>query len=477
MNDKILILLPNQLYENISLSEYSSIYVIEEPCYFYDAIYKPYRIHKIKIAFLKAAMTHYYDSMKSKYKNRDIQYIEYAKTHEFYKTCLNKQVYCFDPTDFDVEKKFSKLFGNRISYLESPNFLISKDLLKKYNGGNKHSFRHNTFYEFSKTNLNILKNVKNMDKYNRSSPDKFLRQMKFKTYDYPENLSKYYKIGIDYSNCELFSDHIGVPDKVYIYPITHKEAYKHFDAFLRDRLESFGKYQDAIIEKQPFLFHSLISPLLNCGLLCPHKLLNAVIKKDGDVPIEALEGFVRQLSGWREYQRFLYVFKYDEIIKSNLPENKKTFKNWKDWIYGTTGIMPLDEEIKKAMKYGYAHHIVRLMVFLNFMILCEIRPSDIYKWFMEVVCIDAYSWVMISNIYTMGYFWNEAMTKPYLSSSNYILKMSDYKKNGYWEIIWTNLYKKFIIEKPSKYVFFYKRTIKNKNIDKSVYDFLKKYVK
>lgn len=99
----------------------------------------------------------------------------------------------------------------------------------------------------------------------------------------------------------------------------------------------------------------------------------------------------------------------------------------------------MDLEIKKALKTGYAHHIIRLMIFLNAFKLMYIHPEDIYKWFMEIVSIDAYDWVMKSNIYCMGYYYENAMTKPYISSSNYILKMSNYKKED-WVNIWNALF-------------------------------------
>lgn len=480
MNDRVLIILPNQLYEDIPMEKYSDVYIVEESCFFYDADYKPFRIHKIKIAFLKAAMSHFYDTVKSKHKTKTrVSYVEYQEADAFYKTLADKEIDCYDPTDFDIERKFAKLFGTRVNFLDSPNFLLSKEQLQEYDKKTgRRAVRHSSFYEFAKTKLGVLENVANMDKYNRSSPDAFLSKVEWQPYRYPRRLSKYYRQGKAYAQSPVFDKHIGTPDKVELYPITYREAYKHLDAFLEDKFRHFGKYQDAMIEKNPVLFHSFISALLNCGLLCPHRILQRVMAKQGKVPIEALEGFVRQLIGWREFERFLYVFRYEDIVASNLPENKKRIKKWTDWIDGTTGILPLDKEIKKAMTYGYAHHIVRLMIFMNFMILCELKPSEIYRWFMEVVCMDAYSWVMISNIYTMGYFWNGAMTKPYLSSSRYVLNMSDYKKDGHWEEIWTGLYKRFVLTKPSKYVFFYKRTVKaGEKVDESVDAFLKQTVK
>ena len=217
--------------------------------------------------------------------------------------------------------------------------------------------------------------------------------------------------------------------------------------------------------------------MLNIGLLDPNKVLSMIIKQQ-QVPINSLEGLVRQLIGWREYMRYVYVMKYNMIRNANLPQNDMTFKSWDPWYNGATGIYPLDQEIKKAMKYGYAHHIIRLMIFMNFFILCEIHPDEIYKWFMEVVSIDAYDWVMISNIYAMGYFDKGAMRKPYITTSNYILKMSNYKRDGKWDVIWTALFYRFIAKKPSSYVGFYKRLLKDNKqtsvADKFLIEFTKK---
>jgi len=229
-----------------------------------------------------------------------------------------------------------------------------------------------------------------------------------------------------------------------------------------------------------FMYHSVISPMLNIGLLDPKKIINLTLeyyqKNKSDIPIASLEGYIRQIAGWREFQRSLYVFKYKDIVQSNSPNNNRKFKDIAKWYNGETGIAPVDNEIKKAMNYGYSHHIVRLMIFMNFFILLEIEPYEIYKWFMEVVSIDAYSWVMIPNIYSMGYFYTKAMTKPYISSSNYILKMSNYKKDGYWEVVWDALYHNFIEQKPPTYTFFYKRTMKkNKEFDDIANDFKKQY--
>jgi deoxyribodipyrimidine photolyase-related protein len=174
------------------------------------------------------------------------------------------------------------------------------------------------------------------------------------------------------------------------------------------------------------------------------------------VHMNSLEGYVRQLIGWREYMRYLYMFHYELMIKSNIPNNTKNMP--KEW-YSNFDLSIFDKELQKSLSTGYSHHIIRLMLFLNFFILNEINPIDIYKWFMTVISIDAYDWVMVSNIFAMGFFYNKAMTRPYLCSSIYITKMSNYKPDGKWNVKLDDLYKSFIKNKPSEYTFYYKHKI------------------
>ena len=185
---------------------------------------------------------------------------------------------------------------------------------------------------------------------------------------------------------------------------------------------------------------------LNCVVpgLMHTPLVDRLAQKyaDGDY-----EGFVRQLIGWREYERMLYVLDYENLISSNYFGNKKKLN--KKWYTGETGLKPIDDTIIKAFKNGYLHHIERLMVMLNFMNLARIHPRQIYNWFMEFSC-DSYDWVMVGNVYGMGYFSTNTMRKPYLSTSNYIRQMTDYKNDGHWNEIWDALFYKFLTDNKPK---------------------------
>ena len=184
------------------------------------------------------------------------------------------------------------------------------------------------------------------------------------------------------------------------------------------------------------LFHSVISMQLNIGLITPEYILKEILQrydKSKKEILHSVEGFVRQLN-WREYSRLLYRYAYDKMIHKNYFDNRHHLT--KAWYDGELKIQPIDICIKFAFQYGYLHHILRLMVMCNFMNLMNIHPDDVYKWFMEF-SLDSYDWVMINNVYSMGMFSDNGLTtsKVYISSSKYILRMSDVKKDGHWDCL------------------------------------------
>lgn len=484
--NSIFIVFPHQLYEDLSVIKKikpNAVYLIEEPVYFYDHKYKPFKPHKIKIAFFRASMKSYFDSVLTKQLSKKMQliYIDYNEINKNKYDFLEnfQEVIYYDPIDVELDKKLNdKLSKYKLlkrTVLDSPDLLLDKNVIDKYYELKKP--KHASFYEFVKKELNILKNIKNLDSMNRSPPPP--NPPNIYNFKNSKNTERYYKEAITYVHT-FFGDHFGECELIRTFPITSNDAKVSFERFLHQSLGNFGKFEDAVMIEDPFMYHSVLSPLLNNGLLTPSFIIKRTLEFYSDnkdtIPLSSLEGFIRQVVGWRFFMQTLYINKHDELVKSNIPNNKLTFKNTNDWYNGTTGILPIDEEIKKIKKYGYAHHIVRLMVLMNFFILCNIHPQEIYRWFMEVISMDAYSWVMISNIYTMGYFYPKIMAKPYISSSNYILKMTNYKKDGHWNVIWDALYHKFLKEKPSSYTFFYKRTYKNNaNMHKIADSFIEKH--
>ncbi len=236
----------------------------------------------------------------------------------------------------------------------------------------------------------------------------------------------------------------GQLDNTSIYPTDYVSAKAWLHQFLAHRFYDFGEFEDAIVSKEIFLNHSILSPLINVGLLPPQMVLNEALQiaQKENIPLNSTEGFVRQIIGWREFIRGMYDCKGVQSRTSNFWNfTRKIPPSFYD---GTTGITPLDDTIKKVLKTGYCHHIERLMILGNFMLLCEFDPKEVYRWFMELF-IDAYDWVMVPNVYGMSQFADGGFfaTKPYISGSNYLKKMSDYSK-GDWQPIWDGLFWNFI---------------------------------
>jgi len=164
----------------------------------------------------------------------------------------------------------------------------------------------------------------------------------------------------------------------FVYPVTHQAARRWLRDLLKHRLDLFGTYEDAISTRSVFVFHSVLSPLLNSGLLTPKEVLEEALAyaERRQVPLNSIEGFVRQIVGWREFTRGVYLSVGGRQRKSNFCSCRNKLP--KSFYSGTTGIEPVDTIIKRVLRYGYCHHIERLMVLGNFMQLCEIHPDQVY---------------------------------------------------------------------------------------------------
>lgn len=210
-------------------------------------------------------------------------------------------------------------------------------------------------------------------------------------------------------------------------PVTSKDTIEYLKDFAKHRLVYFGKFEDAMVDDERILFHSLLSPLINIGLISPMEVVNIIMDayKKGYAPLNSVEGFLRQIIGWREYIYGIYHYSFTDFSGMNYFNSQNKLPEFL-WT-GETNTYCMSKVIKDAVETGYSHHIPRLMVLSNFFTLAEINPKYVLKWFMDIY-IDAYEWVMIPNIFGMGMFADggSISTKPYIASSNYIDKMSDY---------------------------------------------------
>jgi deoxyribodipyrimidine photolyase-related protein len=443
-----LLIFPNNLFEVEYLpkkNKINKVYLIEEPIFFGNRKIK-LNLNKLKMVLHRASMKYYYDYLdENGYKPKYIEYKELNKSgyNKFFSN--EEKYYYFQLNDHLLQKKINNYFKN-IEELTNPNFLLAKKQLDKYHNekDSKNKFFHKNFYNFVKKELKILENEKSYDEENRNSIPEDIKIPKLPK----KTKSKYENEAIKYIE-EIFPKNPGNSDNL-IFPITHKDSKKWLKYFLRKKFSKYGDYQDSISKDNWFLFHSTLSPMINCGLINPKSIVKEVNKyyENNDIDINNYEGFIRQIIGWREYQRYCYLYEYDKMVNKNFfgNENKLT----KKWYNGETGIKPVDDCIKIAFKYGYLHHILRLMVMANFMNLCRIKPIEAYKWFMEF-SVDSYDWVMIQNVYSMG-MWSDGgltMKKPYITTDNYILKMSNYDEEKWCEK-WRSLFYVFLKDNKKK---------------------------
>lgn len=252
-----------------------------------------------------------------------------------------------------------------------------------------------------------------------------------------------------------FSDHFGEVDG-FGWPVTRRKALVALDHFIRYALPYFGDFQDAMVQGQPFLYHALLSPALNIGLLTPEEVGKRVLEayQNGDAPLTSVEGFIRQILGWREYIRGIYGTWMPDYAKSNVLGATRPLPSF--YWTGNTEMKCIAETILNIQENAYAHHIQRLMVTGNFALLAGIDPVEVEEWYL-IVFADAFEWVELPNTHGMALFADggELATKPYAASGAYIHRMSDYCgscsfnpgiKNGRKACPFNPLYWNFMIE-------------------------------
>ena len=440
----IFLLFPIHLFHNIDHLESKKVYLIEESRYF-----TAFKYHRLKLVYHRASMKSYFEYLKSK--DIDVTYVDFQDvTPSFYSKLKSSKIESYDPND-DILVEYLKKKVKGLEIIDSLNFTLNPKIIEE----NKTRFqdkngryRHDSFYQWQRERLNILMTKDGKPKGGKWSFDKDNRKPLPKNVPLPP-LPKVIKCD-EYQEAKEyvikhFEKNYGEIEET-IYPIDHESAKKWLKTFLEDRFKNFGIYEDAESQQNPFLFHSVLTPMMNIGLLTDSEVLKETEKYEDKVPIASYEGFIRQIIGWRNYIYTIYVLNGKNLKKQNFMGYKGKLSEKKWWNVGDekVGLDPIDYIIEKIKKYSYAHHIERLMYLGNMMFLLETNPKEVYRIFMEWT-IDAYEWVMIPNVMGMSQYADggEMMTRPYFSSSNYILKMSDWKR-GEWCEKWDILYYMFI---------------------------------
>ncbi len=435
------LIFPHQLFENHPcLNKDRSIFLIEEPRFF-----SAFNFHQQKLIFHRASLKNFEGLLKKRgYKT---YYLEDEWENRLREIGSSK-LYVAELDDHPLEKKLSLLAKKLkipLEVVSTPAFITETQEFEDLFKGKK-KLRLETFYIYQRKKLDILVDENKKPVGGQWSFDPENRKKLPKSIKIPSALT--------FRRTSQVKEAMGYVEKKYPqnpgsshcfnYPTTHAEAKRALKDFLEKRLCLFGDYEDAILQKEKLLFHSCLSPLLNVGLLLPDQVIQETIhySKKHKVSLNSLEGFIRQVVGWREFVRGAYHLIGEQERSKNFFHH--TRKMPQAFYQAATGIDPVDETIKKLQKSSYLHHIERLMILGNFLLLCEIDPDEVYRWFMELF-IDAYDWVMVPNVYGMSQYADGGMitTKPYFSSSNYILKMSNYPRKP-WCDIWDALFWHFL---------------------------------
>ncbi|AKP52236.1 cryptochrome/photolyase family protein [Cyclobacterium amurskyense] len=445
------IIFPHQLFEASELIKNGQeSYLIEEFLFF-----RQYKFHKQKITFHRASMKSYEENLQGL--GLEVHYIDsdndLSDIRNFRREIKAKgieSISLIDPVDDWLMQRIQSLSKYcEVKVFPSPQFLNHEEELEDFFRKDKKSFLQATFYKQQRKKHDILLDDEQNPEGGKWSFDaenrkKFPRGKTPPSITFPPK-SKAWEEACKYTR-KHFNKNPGDVSKDRIYPVNHKEAKDWLEQFLTYRFHNFGKYEDALLKESSFINHSLLSPLMNSGLILPSEVVKRALSfaEEEGIPINSTEGFIRQIIGWREFIRGMYVCKGRYSRTRNFWDFKRKIPQ--SFYEGTTGILPVDQTIKKVLQTGYCHHIERLMVLGNFMLLCEFDPNEVYRWFMELF-IDAYDWVMVPNVYGMCLFADGGTfaTKPYIGGSNYIKKMSNYP-GGDWEEIWDGMFWRFVMK-------------------------------
>lgn len=445
---EITLIFPNQLFEQHPALSLNRTIVIAEDFLFF----RLQTFHKQKLILLRAAMKQFAAHLEKR--SFEVTYIDsnlLKKRDDLSDILLKKEIQKIHIADLADDwlhndlKTAAKQYKWELIFYDSPMFLCGEKEIRSYFKEKKLSL--SPFYAYQRKKMSLLMN-KGLPVGGKFSFDKENRKRIPKKCNIPDTDIPKWNLFISEANEYVkkeFPNAIGKVD-LFLYPTNFIQARKALLDFIQNKLFFFGDYEDAISQKEPILFHSLLSPLLNIGLLTPVEVIKSVLQfhQENPIPINSLEGFLRQIIGWREFIRGCYLTTGRKMRTSNYFEHTKPI-NKRFWE-GKTGILPVDATIQKVLSTGYCHHIERLMILGNFLLLIETHPDAVYHWFMSFF-IDAYDWVMVPNVYGMSQYSDKGcmVTKPYISSANYILKMSDYPK-GDWVEIWDGLFWRFLLK-------------------------------
>jgi deoxyribodipyrimidine photolyase-related protein len=397
------------------------------------------RHHKQKITLVLSAMRHFAQRLRSRGVRVDYVRLDDAANTQTLAGEIARaaaalkpaRIVCTHPGEWRVLQDmlgWEAATGVQVDVREDTRFLCPTERFRAWAGGRK-QLRMEYFYREMRRATGLLMRAPdepeggqwNLDHENRERLPSGLRPPRPRRFP-PDAVTREVMALV----AREFPDHFGTLD-AFAWPVTAEQARQALDDFVRHRLPDFGRYQDAMAEGESTLFHALIAAALNVGILDPREACFAVEQafRMGHAPLNAAEGFIRQILGWREYVRGLYWLRMPDYREANaLGATRKL-----PWFYwsGETDMACLRAAITQTAELAYAHHIQRLMVTGNFALLAGLEPAEVNEWYM-VVYADAYEWVELPNTHGMALFADGGVmaSKPYAASGAYINRMSDH---------------------------------------------------
>jgi deoxyribodipyrimidine photolyase-related protein len=398
----------------------------------------PYHPHKLTLVF--SAMRHFRDELREKGRT-----VDYRQAEDFEAGLAahldahpGDELTVMRPPSHrgaDRLREIVERHGGSLDVVDNEMFVCSRERFDEW-AGESSSYKHEDFYRFMRRETGYLMagdepvgGEWNFDEENRETPpdgyeppeppafepDETTREVQAWVEDAFDGGYDEPPYGTDWADPEPFR-----------WPVTRDEALDVLEHFATECLDDFGPYQDAMLQSEWALNHSLLSAALNVGLLHPREVIERVTDEahQRDVPVHSVEGFVRQVLGWREFMRHVYRREMPGLAESNQLGQTEPLPDF-FWT-GETDMACVGDAIDGVRERGYAHHIERLMVLSNFATLLGVDPAPLNRWF-HATFVDAYHWVTTPNVVGMGTFGSGVLsTKPYVSSANYVDKMSDH---------------------------------------------------
>ena len=444
MTRNLIIILGDQLnLDNPALDDFDTAQdaiLLVEACHEATQVWS----HKARIVLFLSAMRHHAQSLIDiglkpiylKLGEHEFTTLKAAWAHHIQTLKPQKVIIC-EPGEYRLEQDLIALCSQQNVQLvirDDTHFMCSKADFKHYAQGKK-ELRMEFFYRQMRAKYEVLMDGKtpiggawNFDAENRKTFGKAG----------PQNVPTAPQVNIDELTQaaiddveQYFPNHPGSL-KYFIWPVTRESALQFLDDFINNKLAGFGDYQDAMWQQDgqaqnPYLWHSLLSTSLNLKLLNPREVIAAAVYafKKNQLPLASVEGFIRQILGWREFIRGVYWLDMPQMSDANHYHHSRTLPNW--YWSGDTHMNCMKQTVNDTMQHGYAHHIQRLMVTGMFGVLAEIDPKQVAAWYLAVY-VDAIEWVELPNVAGMALYANGGRftSKPYVASGAYIKRMSNY---------------------------------------------------